>query len=89
MKNVKIEIYTKVGCGPCERAKALLKNKGVEYIEHDVGNDPVKREELVRISNGSKTVPQIFINDLHKGGCDDLYALDRSGKLDELLGTGS
>lgn len=82
---VKVEIYTKDGCPFCDRAKGLLKSKGVQFTEINVGNDSVKRENLTKISNGSKTVPQIFIDGQHLGGCDDLHALDRSGKLDLML----
>jgi len=85
MENVKVEIYTKLGCPFCARAKDLLQHKGVQYVEFDVGNDPVKRADLAKISNGSKTVPQIFIDGQHVGGCDDIHALDRAGKLDSLL----
>lgn len=85
MESVKVEIYTKDGCPFCDRAKALLKHKDVSFTEINVGNDPVKRENLTKISNGSKTVPQIFINGQHVGGCDDLHALDRAGKLDPML----
>ena len=63
----------------------LLDKKRVQYQEIDVGNDQTKRLMLVEKSNGRKTVPQIFISDYHVGGCDDLYELDRTGKLDELL----
>jgi glutaredoxin 3 len=85
MKNVKVEIYTKPGCPFCVRAIALLESKGVHYIEYNVGNDPQKRADLVKISNGSRTVPQIFIDGVHVGGCDDIHALDRKGELDRLL----
>lgn len=85
MEMVKVEIYTKDGCPFCDRAKGLLKSKGVQFTEINVGNDSVKRENLTKISNGSKTVPQIFIDGQHLGGCDDLHALDRSGKLDLML----
>jgi glutaredoxin 3 len=85
MEKVDVEIYTKDGCSYCVRAKALLDSKGVIYHEHNVGNDPVKRAELTKISNGSTTVPQIFIDGHNVGGCDDIHALDRLGKLDQLL----
>lgn len=85
METVKVEIYTKDGCPFCDRAKGLLKSKVVQFKEINVGNDPIKRENLTKISNGSKTVPQIFIDGQHVGGCDDLHALDRSGKLDLML----
>lgn len=85
MKSVKIEIYTRQGCGYCVRAKALLVEKGVAFTEFDVGHDPVKRAALQEKAHGRTTVPQIFINDLHIGGCDDLYEMDRKGDLDRLL----
>lgn len=85
MSTVKVEIYTKEFCPYCVRAKELLHKKGINYVEYNVGNDPVKRADLREKSHGSPTVPQIFIDGYHVGGCDDLYALDRSGKLDELL----
>ncbi|NCX82655.1 MAG: glutaredoxin 3 [Rhodobacteraceae bacterium] len=66
-------------------AKRLLQSKGVEFVEVDLANEPERREEMVQRSNGGHTVPQIFIDDHHVGGCDDLYALERGGKLDPLL----
>lgn len=80
-----VQIYTKPSCPYCVRAKALLDFKGVSYHEHNVGDDPIKRAELMKISNCSRTVPQIFINGHHVGGCDDIHALDAAGKLDQLL----
>lgn len=81
----KIEIYTTKYCPYCVKAKALLEKKGVAYQEiHADGNDKL-REELVVKSGGRKTVPQIFIGDHHIGGCDDLYALEADGKLDQML----
>jgi glutaredoxin 3 len=80
----KVEIYTKYMCPYCFRAKLLLENKGVEYEEFDAAGGP-KREEMLARSNGGTTVPQIFINGAHVGGCDDLHALDNSGKLDAML----
>ncbi len=81
----KVDIYTSPLCGFCHAAKRLLAQKGIEYSETDVAAEPGKRAEMVQRSNGGRTVPQIFINDLHVGGCDDLYALERAGKLDPLL----
>ncbi len=81
----KVEIYTKFTCGFCFRAKALLENKNVSFEETDITMDGKKREEMIQRSGGRMTVPQIFIDDRHIGGSDDLAALDRSGKLDELL----
>ena len=81
----KVEIYTKLMCPYCARAKALLEQKGVAYREIDVGMDPDLRMEMVTRANGRETVPQIFINDAHIGGCDDIYALNDAGGLDPLL----
>lgn len=81
----KVEIYTTMMCGYCHQAKALLAEKKVEFKEISVGFHPKARAEMVQRANGQRTVPQIFINDHHIGGCDDLYALDSAGKLDQLL----
>ncbi len=80
-----VEIYTSPLCGFCHAAKRLLKEKGVSFSEIDILSDPSRKSEMVQRSNGGRTVPQIFVGDLHLGGCDDLYALDRAGKLDMLL----
>ena len=81
----KIEIYTKFTCGYCFRAKNLLKSKEVSFEETDITMGGAKREEMIQRSGGRVTVPQIFIDDKHIGGSDDLAALDRSGELDALL----
>lgn len=81
----RIEIYTSPLCGFCHRAKRLLSAKGVAYSEIDVSRDPARRAEMVQRANGRRTVPQIFIDDVHVGGCDDLMAMDRTGALDRLL----
>jgi glutaredoxin 3 len=81
-----VEIYTGMMCGYCSAAKRLLKNKGVEFTETDVTWKPGKRAEMMERSKGRHSVPQIFIDDEHVGGCDDLYALDAAGKLDAKLG---
>lgn len=81
----KIEIYTKAFCPYCSRAKALLETKGAAFDEYDISMGGPKREEMLKRANGGSTVPQIFIGDRHVGGCDDLFALDRAGKLDSLL----
>jgi glutaredoxin 3 len=81
----KIEIYTSMFCGYCHRAKRLLSAKGVDFTEVDVMADSARRREMIERAGGRSTVPQIFINGRHVGGCDDLYALDRAGKLDPLL----
>ncbi|GGG79115.1 glutaredoxin 3 [Salipiger pallidus] len=80
-----IEIYTTQLCGFCHAAKRLLKQKGAEFTEIDVGAEPDRRAEMTQRANGGRTVPQIFVGDTHVGGCDELYALDRDGKLDTLL----
>lgn len=80
-----VTIYTRQGCGYCSRAKALLASKGVSYLEHDATGNPDLRQEMIAKSNGGTTFPQIFIDGTHVGGCDDLHALDRAGKLDGLL----
>lgn len=80
-----IVIYTKPFCPYCVAAKALLDRKGAEYSEIVASNDPVKKQEMIRRSNGRMTFPQIFIDDRHVGGSDDLHALDRRGELDPLL----
>lgn len=80
-----IEIYTSPLCGFCHAAKRLLTQKGAEFTEIDVLADPSRRPEMMKRANGGHTVPQIFIGSTHVGGCDDLYALERAGKLDALL----
>ena len=81
-----IEIYTSPVCGFCYRAKTLLEDKGAEYKEIDILAQPSIRSEMIQRSNGKQTVPQIFFNDRHIGGCDELYALEMEGKLDAILG---
>lgn len=81
-----IEIYTWSHCPYCKKAKALLDEKGVTYTEYALDGDEVAREKMAQErSNGRKSVPQIFIDGKHIGGCDDLHALDDQGKLDGLL----
>ncbi len=80
-----IEIYTSPLCGFCHAAKRLLNEKGASFSEIDVLADPSRKPEMIQRANGGRTVPQIFIGQAHIGGCDDLYALERSGKLDGLL----
>lgn len=81
----KVEIYTKMTCPYCIRAKMLLKRKGVDFdeIAVDFGGD--KKQEMIQRANGRTTVPQIFIDGRHVGGCDDLFELESDGHLDELL----
>jgi glutaredoxin 3 len=80
-----VEIYTSPLCGFCHAAKRLLKQKGINFSEIDVLTDPNRKPEMIQRANGGRTVPQIFVGDTHVGGCDELYALDRAGKLDPLL----
>ncbi len=80
-----VEIYTSPLCGFCHAAKRLLKQKGIEFKEIDVLMDPKRKPEMIKRASGKRTVPQIFVGDIHVGGCDDLYELDRQGKLDRLL----
>jgi glutaredoxin 3 len=82
---VKVEIYSSMLCGFCYRAKKLLEQKGVDFTDIDVLASPKRRAEMVERSGGRTSVPQIFIDGRHVGGCDDLYALEASNKLDELL----
>ena len=80
-----VEIYTSPLCGFCHAAKRLLTQKGVDYSEVDVLANPDRKPEMVQRAGGGRTVPQIFVGDMHVGGCDDLYELERSGNLDKLL----
>ena len=80
-----VEIYTSPTCGYCHMAKRLLDGKGVSYTELSIAADAGRRAEMIERANGRRTVPQIFIGDIHVGGCDDLMALDRAGKLDPML----
>ena len=82
----KIEIYSSAVCPYCISAKNLLKSKGLEWNEVRIDLDPAQRDLMLARSGGRRTVPQIFINEHHVGGFDDLVAADRSGKLVELLG---
>ncbi|WBU63255.1 glutaredoxin 3 [Paracoccus aerodenitrificans] len=81
----KVEIYTTPTCPFCRAAKQLLDKKGVGYQEIDVSRDASLREKMMERANGRRTVPQIFIDDKHIGGSDDLRAMDQAGKLDPLL----
>lgn len=83
-----VEIYTWQTCPYCIRAKVLLSWKGVNFTEYKIDGDGAARVRMAERANGRRTVPQIFINNQPIGGCDDLYALDRQGRLDELLGQG-
>lgn len=79
-----VTIYTRDLCGFCARAKALLESKGVAFTEYNASQNPDYRQEMMTRS-GRTTFPQIFIGENHVGGCDDLHALERGGKLDTLL----
>lgn len=81
----KVEIYTWQTCPYCIRAKLLLWWKGVNYTEYKIDGDETAREAMAERANGRRTVPQIFINNRHIGGCDDLYQLDTQAQLDPLL----
>jgi len=80
-----VEIYSSPLCGFCHAAKRLLRQKGVSFAEINVLANPGRKAEMIRRADGGRTVPQIFIGDQHIGGCDELFALDRAGKLDPLL----
>jgi glutaredoxin 3 len=79
-------MYSSGWCPYCERARALLERKGVPFREIKVDEDPADRQAMLVRSGGRRTVPQIFIGDRHIGGFDELYALDKAGELDQLLG---
>ncbi|KGF69971.1 glutaredoxin [Hoeflea sp. BAL378] len=80
-----VTLYTRQFCGFCTAAKRLLDDKGVSYTEHDASFSPELKQEMIAKANGRTTFPQIFIDGVHVGGCDDLHALERSGKLDTML----
>jgi len=81
----KVTMYSGDPCPYCGAAKALLKSKNVEFEEFDIWKDPDKAKEMLRRTNGKRTIPQMFIGDHYIGGNDDLQALNRSGELDKLL----
>ena len=85
----RVEIYATMFCPYCARARGLLQKKGVAFTEIDVDAETARRDEMVSRAGGRRTVPQIFIDDVHIGGSDELLALDRAGKLDAMLGVGS
>lgn len=80
-----VEIYSKTFCSYCVRAKRLLESKRIEFSEYVIDIDPGKRQEMIQRANGRTTVPQIFIDGRHIGGCSDLLALESAGKLNALL----
>ncbi len=86
---INIDVYTSRSCPYCIRAKSLLKSKGVHFNELEVDGNPELIAEAVKRSDGMRTVPQIFIENLHVGGYDNLADLDQNGKLDSLLGLNS
>ena len=83
--SVNIEIYTWSSCPFCFRAKALLDKKQVNYQEYLIDGNDIEREKMAERANGRNSLPQIFIDEEHIGGCDDLYGLEAQGKLDPLL----
>jgi glutaredoxin 3 len=83
---VEVVMYSTAWCPYCDRARALLKRKGVSYTEIKVDEEPEQRAAMLQRSGGRRSVPQIFIGTRHIGGYDDMYALDRAGELDSLLG---
>ena len=83
----KVELYTTAWCPFCVRAKQLLNSKNVAFEDTDVDREPQQRAVMMQ-RGGARTVPQIFINDHAVGGCDELFALERAGELDALLGAG-
>ena len=80
-----VEIYTSPLCGFCHMAKRLLSSKSASFAETDLSKQPGKRAEMLKRAGGKHTVPQIFIGGKHVGGCDELMALERAGKLDAML----
>jgi len=86
MNTAAIEIYTRPGCGYCTAAKSLLTRKKAAFTELDLAKDPTLRQKMWDRVGVGATFPQIFIGETHVGGCDELYALDRAGKLDAMLG---
>lgn len=82
MQNV--VIYSKSWCPFCVQAKRLLQSKKVDFTEIDVEREPEKMQEMIK-NSGRRTVPQIWVGDIHVGGCDDLFAAEQTGKLDQLL----
>ncbi|MEO6076721.1 MAG: glutaredoxin 3 [Dokdonella sp.] len=85
--STKVEMYTTAICPYCVAAKNLLRSKGLEYTEKRVDSDPDQRATMLQRTGGRRSVPQIFVNDIHIGGFDDLVAADRDGRLAEIIGT--
>jgi glutaredoxin 3 len=86
MSETDVVMYSTGWCPYCERAKALLGRKEVAFLDIKVDEDPAERDAMLKRSGGRRTVPQIFIGDRHVGGFDELYALEKTGELDKLLG---
>jgi len=82
----KVVVYTGLRCAHCDWAKELLKKKNITFTEYNVATNPKKREEMLQKSNGARTIPQIFIDEHHVGGNEELQALEKQGKLNSLLG---
>ena len=80
-----VTVYTRPMCPYCVRAIALLKEKGAAFEEIDAGFDMAKKKEMIEKANGARTFPQIFIGEVHVGGCDEMLALERAGKLESML----
>jgi len=80
-----VEVYSSPLCGFCHAAKRLLKSKDVSFTEYNIQTNPKLKPEMIERAEGARTVPQIFIGEEHVGGCDELYALEREGKLDSML----
>jgi glutaredoxin 3 len=78
-----VEIYSGDYCPYCARAKKLLKERGLAFTEYNVQKEPERRQEMAQRAPGARTIPQIFINNHHIGGCDDLYSADKRGELDQ------
>jgi len=87
--SARVVMYSTGWCPYCERARALLSRKGVEFTEIRVDEQPAARETMIRLSGGRRTVPQIFVGDDYLGDSDEIHALDREGRLDELLAVGT
>ncbi|WP_378948357.1 glutaredoxin 3 [Mesorhizobium sp. ANAO-SY3R2] len=86
---IDVTIYTRMMCGYCTAAKRLLERKGVAFTEHDASFSPELRQEMITRASGRATFPQIFVGNVHVGGCDDLHELEEQGRLDGLLASGS
>jgi glutaredoxin 3 len=84
----RVEIYTRRFCSFCDAAKELLRRKGIAFTEIDTTGKPEVRARMIERAGGRSTVPQIFIGSAHIGGCDDLFALDAAGRLEQMLTRG-